>query len=147
MAYLYNSTNISGSNIQFTKDAKPVLLKSTVLNNSTTGSYTLLSGNQDYGNFIPTRVYFHYNTADGTSVSRCRFNLGFNPPGYNDFITSGSLTIDGSAGVKTNVVEQFATFTVDGTMSGSSNLILTIPSLGTNKVTGSFIVEGYFLEY
>lgn len=147
MAYIYNSTNVSSSITQFTKDSKPILIKGPVINNSTTGSYILLSGSQDFGNFIPTRVFFHYNTADGTSVSRCRFNLGFTAPGYNNFLTSGSLTIDGSAGIKTNVVEQFSTFTVDGTMSGSSDLVLTIPSVGTNKVTGSFVVEGYFLEY
>ena len=147
MSYIYNSTNVSGSTTQFTKQAKPLLIKGSVINNSAVGTYTLLSGSQSFGKFLPTRVYFHYNTADGTSASRCRFNIGFTPPNYNDFITSGSLTIDGSAGVKNNVVEQFTNFNIDGTMTGDSNLVLTIPSVGTNKVTGSFVIEGYFLEY
>lgn len=146
MAYNNNSIYVSGSTTSYTKPPRFACLTTGIINNSSTGTFTFENSSSDFGRFYPSRLTFHYNTADGTATSDARFNLGHSSS-PNAFITSGSLTLDGGSGVRTNQVEHYNTFNAGAAAPAGTNLTVAITSLGSCRVTGSFVLQGFFLEY
>ncbi len=141
--YNNNSIFISGSLTSSFAPPRLAYLKSQIINNSTAGTYTIFSGSDDFGNFIPTKTTFHYNTADGTAATAPRFHLGY-AGNLNAYISSGSLTQNGSTGVKTNIIENFTTFITNSALPNNTDLIISLFTIGTSKITGSFIIHGFF---
>lgn len=147
---MYNniSAYISGSITGSFAPAKYAYFKSNTMSSSATQLLSI-STSTDFGKFIPTKVTFHYDSVQATTAtSKIRFNFGYTAPYYNNFITSGTLSLDGASGARSNQVEHFGAFNATSSMPEDGSLFINITNIGTNhRLTGSFIVQGLFLEF
>lgn len=145
-----NKTIFTSGSLTFTnRSVRHVTLTSQQITNAALGTYDILSAGHAMGNFVPVEAYFHYVAAAGTSVTSTAFNMGFSG-NFNQYIASGTLTYNANSTNKSNVQQTLSTI-AQGTgltpIPNGSPLRVTITRVGTNTLTGSFIVHGYFMDY